>query len=168
MYALGTESVPTRVHPTLTGAGYRSSFHPYGAGRFHPQLDLSHFSAYPRHGQLPYDHELMQRKEYLLVCTDIITGFGLYCQRLFSSFFTFLLEALRAGCPPCRESLSLSTDTRYTFSGRRSMTFFAFINFFLLFLGAAGGSMGRRAARWGSGRLDGAAGGSWGGGRTAA
>lgn len=47
MYALGTVPVPTRVHPTHTGTGYRSTFYPYGAGRFHPQLGLSLITYHP-------------------------------------------------------------------------------------------------------------------------
>ena len=64
-----------------------TSFYPYDAGRFHPQLGLSHVSAYPRHGRLPYDKELMQWREYPPFCTDTITKRGSYCQQLFFAFY---------------------------------------------------------------------------------
>lgn len=67
--------------------------------------------AYPRHGRVTvWYKEPMQWKVFLPVCTDTIALFALYCQHLFLSF-TYLLAALWAGCPPCPESLSLSTDT---------------------------------------------------------
>ena len=103
-----------------------TSIYPYDAGRFHPQLGLPDISAYPRRGGLPYDNEPMQRREYPPVCTDIITESRLYCQQLFLSLSYLLLAS--SGWVP----ITLSIDTRYAFSGRRSITFLTLFDFFWL------------------------------------
>ena len=113
-----------------------TSFYPYGAGRFHPQLSLSHVSAYPRHGRLPYGSELMQWREYPPVCTDTITECGSYCQQLFSSLFYPPFRGPVGGMPTVsREPVPLDsyrvshiTDLVKHFFG----LFWTFFNFFRL------------------------------------
>ena len=139
---------------------------PMGCGAFSHNVRLiQHHVPIPGTGELPYDNEPMQWKEYLPVCTDTIAKIRLYCQQLFLPLFHLPFKGPVGGMPTLsRGPVPLDSYRVSQINDLVKNFFWLFWTFFDFFCLAAEWGMavagyrltiidaryaGRRAVRWG-------------------